>query len=98
MSYCCAEHDWIEDDWYDDEDGIPAREEPDYCCWDCEDSGIVTGASGREVNCPECRPTPRQERRRERRIAWTNRRWRRRWARLNAGREAVGGFDDEAPF
>jgi hypothetical protein len=84
------------EDWkYDDLH--PVREEPDYCCWTCEDSGVVTGQSGRKVNCPGCRPTPRQRRRKERRIAWSNRRWWRRWERLNAGR-AVSAFDDEAPF
>ncbi len=82
-----------EDDWKYDE-LTPAREEPDYGCWTCEDSGVVQGAK-REVNCPDCRPTPRQRRRQPLRDAWWERRHQQRFERDIA----AGLFDPEgAPF
>ena len=82
-----------DDDWYDDRDLSPAREEPDYACWTCEDSGIVQGAK-REVTCPHCRPTPRQQRRQHLVDAWWARRHERRFERD----VAAGILDDWAPF
>lgn len=85
------ENEWDDDDWKLD-DLHPVREEPDHGCWTCEDSGLVQGAH-REVNCPECRPTPRQRRRTALRDAW----WARKWSR-EAVRRADGLIDLGAPF
>lgn len=93
MTYCCAQHDWSDDDWWDD-DLTPARAEPDNDCWTCDDSGVVQGAT-REVNCPDCRPTPRQRRRQRLVDAWRLRRHHR-----HAERDLAVShmFDLEAPF
>lgn len=87
-------YEWDDDDWkYDDIH--PVQEEPDYGCWTCQDSGVVQGAT-REVNCPDCCPTPRQRRRQHLRDAWSIRQWHRQHERDLAASHVFDPFG--APF
>ena len=86
-----------DDDPYDD-DPYPGHHEPDYGCWTCRDNGEILGLhrDRREVNCPSCRPTPRQVRREPLRRAW----WARKHNREIEARVAAGmpRWEAEAPF
>lgn len=90
-------------DDYDDswkyEDLYREQDEPDYDCWTCQDIRTIRGrhTDGRRVNCPDCRPTPRQRRRRDRVYAWRERRWHRRMERAVAA-GIITDFNAEAPF